>query len=244
MLFSRSLPCRASIRSGIASRKRRFCRRSKNWVSASFPSARSERASSQARSTKTQRSTALTSATLVPRFNPENRKANHALVDLLRNIARRKNATPGSDRACMAAGTEAVDCAHSRHHQTASPGREHRSRGSRAYRQRSGGYRSAPPGRDRRCKELVTRSKSSRIEQPIRKGENYARSSSLRTARRAVRRPRDTEDHRADRRDHPASPRRACAGRTSGRTAACSRSTARRRWGTSTAASSRRSAAR
>ncbi|HZU25154.1 MAG TPA: aldo/keto reductase [Bryobacteraceae bacterium] len=31
----------------------------------------------------------------VPRFNPENRKANHAVVDLLQNIAQRKNATPG-----------------------------------------------------------------------------------------------------------------------------------------------------
>ena len=31
----------------------------------------------------------------VPRFNPENRKANFALVDLLEGIAKRKNATPG-----------------------------------------------------------------------------------------------------------------------------------------------------
>ncbi|MBV9265149.1 MAG: aldo/keto reductase [Acidobacteriaceae bacterium] len=31
----------------------------------------------------------------VPRFNEENRKANHALVDLLQSIAERKNATPG-----------------------------------------------------------------------------------------------------------------------------------------------------
>ena len=31
----------------------------------------------------------------VPRFNPENRKANYALVDLLQGIAKRKNATPG-----------------------------------------------------------------------------------------------------------------------------------------------------
>ncbi|HZQ54994.1 MAG TPA: aldo/keto reductase [Bryobacteraceae bacterium] len=32
---------------------------------------------------------------IVPRFNAENRKANQALVDLLQNIANRKNATPG-----------------------------------------------------------------------------------------------------------------------------------------------------
>jgi aryl-alcohol dehydrogenase-like predicted oxidoreductase len=31
----------------------------------------------------------------LPRFNPENRKANHSLVDLLQTIARRKQATPG-----------------------------------------------------------------------------------------------------------------------------------------------------
>jgi len=31
----------------------------------------------------------------LPRFNPENRKANQAVVDLLQSIARRKNATPG-----------------------------------------------------------------------------------------------------------------------------------------------------
>ena len=31
----------------------------------------------------------------VPRFNPENRKANQALVDLLQKIAHRKKATPG-----------------------------------------------------------------------------------------------------------------------------------------------------
>ena len=32
---------------------------------------------------------------VVPRFNPENRKANFALVDLLEGMAKRKNATPG-----------------------------------------------------------------------------------------------------------------------------------------------------
>src|SRR5271157_340102 len=31
---------------------------------------------------------------IVPRFTPENRKANHAMVDLLRSIGERKNATP------------------------------------------------------------------------------------------------------------------------------------------------------
>ena len=62
-LSSRSLPCRASIHSGIASLKRKSCRRSKSLVSASFRSARSERVSLQERSTKTQSSTAPISAT-------------------------------------------------------------------------------------------------------------------------------------------------------------------------------------
>ena len=49
---------------------------------------------------------------------------------------------------------------------------------------------------------------------------------------------------RADRRHHPARRRPASAARTCGPTAASSRSTGRRRWATSTSASSRRSAAR
>ena len=44
--------------------------------------------------TRTRRSTAPTFATLVPRFTPEARKANQALVDLLKSIGERKNATP------------------------------------------------------------------------------------------------------------------------------------------------------
>ena len=48
----------------------------------------------RARSTRARRSTAPTSAAALPRFTPEARKANQALVDLLRAIADRKNATP------------------------------------------------------------------------------------------------------------------------------------------------------
>ena len=54
----------------------------------------------------------------LPRFTPEARKANQALVDLLRDIGRRKNATPGSDRARLAARPEAVDCSHPGHHES------------------------------------------------------------------------------------------------------------------------------
>jgi hypothetical protein len=53
-------------------------------------------------------------------------KANQALVDLLGKIAKRKEGDAGADRAGVAAGAEAVDCSHSRHHEAASPGREPR----------------------------------------------------------------------------------------------------------------------
>jgi aryl-alcohol dehydrogenase-like predicted oxidoreductase len=67
---------------------------------------------------------------IVPRFTPEARKANQAVVDLLGKIAARKQATPAQIALCLAACSEAVDRSDSRHHQTASPGRERR-RGGR-----------------------------------------------------------------------------------------------------------------
>ena len=60
-------------------------------------------------------STAPTSATSLPRFTPEARKANQALVDLLGGIAARKRRDAGADRARLAAGAEAVDRADPRH---------------------------------------------------------------------------------------------------------------------------------
>ena len=75
-------------------RSRRSCRRSRSSGSASSPSARWARASSPARSTRTRRSTASDFRNTVPRFTPEARKANQALVDLLGRIAARKQATP------------------------------------------------------------------------------------------------------------------------------------------------------
>ena len=72
----------------------------------------------------------------VPRFTPEARKANQALVDLLGSIAERKKATPGADRAGLAAGAEAVDRSHPGHHEAASPGGEHRSGCDRAHARR------------------------------------------------------------------------------------------------------------
>ena len=49
-----------------------------------------------------------------PRFAPEARAANLALVDLLKRIAETKKRDPGADRAGLAAGAEAVDRADSR----------------------------------------------------------------------------------------------------------------------------------
>lgn len=62
----------------------------------------------------------------LPRFTPKARKANQALVDLLSNIARRKNATPRSNRASLASHAEAVDRADSAHHEASPVGGEHR----------------------------------------------------------------------------------------------------------------------
>jgi len=74
--------------------KWRCCRPSKNWGSASCPTALSERGPSRGRSTRVQLSTTPTSAVLSPRFAPEALKANQALVDLLGRIAAQGNATP------------------------------------------------------------------------------------------------------------------------------------------------------
>ena len=51
----------------------------------------------------------------LPRFTPEARKANQALVDLLKSIADKKKRHNGADSACMAACAETVDCSDSRY---------------------------------------------------------------------------------------------------------------------------------
>ena len=72
------------------------------------------------------RSTAPTSATRVPRFSPEARKANQALVDLLGADRRREAGDAGADRARVAAGAEAVDRADPGHDEAAPAGGEPR----------------------------------------------------------------------------------------------------------------------
>ena len=56
---------------------------------------------------------------IVPRFTPEARKANQAVVDLLRQIAGAEGRDAGADRAGLAARAEAVDRPDPRHHQAA-----------------------------------------------------------------------------------------------------------------------------
>ena len=66
----------------------------RSWASASSRSARWARASSPGRSTRPPRFDSTDFRNTVPRFSPENRKANQALVELLGAIAGRKGATP------------------------------------------------------------------------------------------------------------------------------------------------------
>ena len=122
---------RASIRCGGGSPRRRSCRRSRSWASASFPSARWARASSPARSTRPRRSTAPTSATRSPLLagGPQGEPGAG------RSARRHRRAEGGDarpDRARLAAGAEAVDRADPRHDEAASPGGEHRRGGRRA----------------------------------------------------------------------------------------------------------------
>ena len=114
-----------------ATRRRRCCRPSRNSGSASFPSARWARASSPGRSTRRPTFDSTDFRNIVPRFTPEARKANQALVDLLGEIAARKQGDAGADRDRLAAGPEAVDRADPRHDEAAPPGREPRSGGRR-----------------------------------------------------------------------------------------------------------------
>ena len=74
---------------------------------------------------------------IVPRFTPEARKANQAVVDLLGRIAQTKKRDAGADRARMAAGAEAVDRADSRHDEIVAAGRKQRRARRQTLRRRS-----------------------------------------------------------------------------------------------------------
>ena len=94
MRSSPSRPCRASTRCGGGSLKRRSSRLSKSSGSASFRSARWARATSPGKIDENTTFDSTDFRNTVPRFAPEARKANRALVDLLGAIAQRKKATP------------------------------------------------------------------------------------------------------------------------------------------------------
>ena len=72
-----------------------------------------------------------------PRFTPEARKANQALVDLLGRGRRAKEGDTRSNRACLAARPEAVDRADSGYHEAEPLEGEHRSGYRRTYARRS-----------------------------------------------------------------------------------------------------------
>ena len=62
----------------------------------------------------------------IPRFEPEARRANQALVEFLRSIADRKGATPAQIALAWLLAQKAVDCSHPGHQETGSPGGEPR----------------------------------------------------------------------------------------------------------------------
>jgi len=69
---------------------------------------------------------------IVPRFTPEARKANQAMVELVRVIAECRGGNTRPDRTGLAPGTKTLDRADPRNHQAASPGGESGSRSNRA----------------------------------------------------------------------------------------------------------------
>jgi aryl-alcohol dehydrogenase-like predicted oxidoreductase len=65
---------------------------------------------------------------IVPRFTPEARKANQAVVDLIAKVAERKEGDFRANRARLGAGPETVDRTHSRDNEGTPPERKYRSR--------------------------------------------------------------------------------------------------------------------
>ena len=113
------------------------CRRSKSSASALCPSALSARASSPGKINEQTTFDSSDFRNVVPRFTPEARKANQALVDLLRTIARAEGRDPRADRPGVAAGAEAVDCPDPRHDEAGTARGEHRRGDRRADARRS-----------------------------------------------------------------------------------------------------------
>jgi len=103
-------------------RKRRCYRLSKNWESGFVPfSPLGKGLPHRPRSIENTKFDSTDFRNIVPRFTPEARKANQALIDLLNTVAERKRATPAQDRALPGCWPgKAVDCSNSRHHESRS----------------------------------------------------------------------------------------------------------------------------
>ena len=114
---SRSPHCKASIRFGPASRRRKSCPPWRSSGSASFPTAPSAKVFSPARSTSAPASTPSDFRNSIPRFAPEARTANQGLVDLLRSVGSAARGNAGANCARLAARAEAVDRSPLRHAQ-------------------------------------------------------------------------------------------------------------------------------
>jgi len=104
------LHCRANIRCGGGSRKRKFCRRWKNWESDSFPSVPWARVSLTGKINEDTKFDSTDFRNVVPRFTAENRKANQRLVEAAWQICGTEKGDACADRIGLAAGQEAVDC--------------------------------------------------------------------------------------------------------------------------------------
>ena len=94
MQSSPSLPCRASIRSGGESLKQEVSRRSRNSGSDSFHSVRLGKGFLTGKISEDTKFDKTDFRNIVPRFTPENRKANQAVVDLLGKIATQRRRHP------------------------------------------------------------------------------------------------------------------------------------------------------
>ncbi len=78
----------------------------------------------------------------VPRFSADNRKANQALVDVITSFAQTEEGDARTNRACLAAREEALDCSDSRHDEALASRRE-----PRRSKRRADGRGCARPGR-------------------------------------------------------------------------------------------------
>ncbi len=73
----------------------------------------------------------------VPRFSPENRKTNQALVDVITAFADKRKATPAQIALCLAAREEALDRSNSGHDEAFTSGRKPGWRNHRTHERRS-----------------------------------------------------------------------------------------------------------